>query len=195
MPTRTKELPARERILRKAEDLFYRQGYRNTGINQIIAESGVAKATFYANFPSKEDLCITYLRTINEREDEVFTEELARHKSPLARFLCTVELMVPWMEETGYRGCAFLNMIPEVPNPNDRVRKQAAKFYKDYEILVTGLAKELIDSDRKKYGHLKAAELAKEYMTIVAGGISLAALHHSVEPIKNAVKMVRRLVD
>jgi len=49
-------LPARERILLTAHELFYRDGIRATGIDRVIAESGVTKVTFYRHFPSKNDL-------------------------------------------------------------------------------------------------------------------------------------------
>jgi len=57
-----------ERILDVASDLFYRQGYRATGINEVIKESGVAKATFYNHFPTKDDLCYAYLEGVRVRE-------------------------------------------------------------------------------------------------------------------------------
>ena len=58
---------ARERILEKAQELFYTQGFQNTGINQIIEESGTAKASFYQYFKSKEDLAIAYLQYYESR--------------------------------------------------------------------------------------------------------------------------------
>ncbi|WP_395765358.1 TetR/AcrR family transcriptional regulator [Elizabethkingia anophelis] len=54
--------PPRERILATATILFHRQGYNNTGINQIIIKSGVSKATFYDHFKSKDDLCIEFFK-------------------------------------------------------------------------------------------------------------------------------------
>jgi AcrR family transcriptional regulator len=58
--------PPRERILNTAYTLFHKQGYNNTGINQIIMEANVSKASFYAHFKSKDDLCIEFL---NKRFD------------------------------------------------------------------------------------------------------------------------------
>ena len=60
--SRSKPKGARERILEKAQELFYTQGFQNTGINQIIEESGTAKASFYQYFKSKDDLAISYLK-------------------------------------------------------------------------------------------------------------------------------------
>jgi AcrR family transcriptional regulator len=60
--------PVQDRIMAAAADLFYRQGYRATGINQVIAESGVAKASFYDHFPSKDDLLYAYVLDTSRRE-------------------------------------------------------------------------------------------------------------------------------
>ena len=65
--------PARERILQTALKLFYENGIRATGIDRIIAESGVAKMSFYRYFPSKTDLVAEYLRNLNDLWMEWFT--------------------------------------------------------------------------------------------------------------------------
>ena len=190
-----KDKPAKQRILEKAEELFYKQGYQATGINQIIAESGVAKASFYAHFPSKDDLCLAYLREASQRELEILAREMDQQKTPRERFLCTAELFEPWLVETEFKGCTFLNMVPEVVNPKDPIRRQAASFYTAYEKLILEAAKGLIASDKKKYGHLKAVALAKDYVTLVAGGIELAALYHSKAPMQHAIRMIHGLLD
>jgi AcrR family transcriptional regulator len=59
--------PARERILAAASRLFYAHGLRGVGVDAVIAESGVAKATLYRHFPSKDDLAIAYLDTVDEQ--------------------------------------------------------------------------------------------------------------------------------
>ena len=72
-------LPARERILVTAHELFYRDGLRATGIDRIIAESGVAKLTFYRHFPSKDALIRTFLDYRHERWMAWFVDALGRH--------------------------------------------------------------------------------------------------------------------
>ncbi len=69
--------PTKEKILIMASDLFHRQGFNNTGINQIIQEAHVSKAGFYAHFRSKDDLCIEFL----ERRFEYFVSELEAYTS------------------------------------------------------------------------------------------------------------------
>ena len=74
MTTATTEQPsatsaARERILDTAFRLFYARGLRAVGVDTIIAESGVAKATFYRHFPAKDDLILAYLDKVDARVD------------------------------------------------------------------------------------------------------------------------------
>jgi AcrR family transcriptional regulator len=185
---------ARQRILLKAEELFYRQGYKATGINQIIEESGVAKATFYAHFPSKDDLCLAYLQTVSRREAELFRKQISEIKSPLKRFMHLIESLEPWLKATNLKGCAFLNMIPEIPDPSSPLRQEGKYAYREYEKIIRDLAEELIDSDPKKYARLDAGRTAREYMTIMAGAIALVELYHELEPVREGVRMVRALV-
>ena len=110
------DLPARERILRKAHDLFYAEGLRATGIDRVIAEAGVTKVTFYRHFPSKNDLILAYLNLRHEQWMKWFTEALERHDaSKGAQALPPV--MKEWFRGKAlgdFRGCAFLNCVSEM---------------------------------------------------------------------------------
>lgn len=102
---------ARDRILRTAHDLFYRDGVRATGIDRVIAESGVAKLTFYRHFPSKNDLIRAYLDYRHQRWMTWFADALARHGGgPDA----IVPAVGEWLRDPGYRGCAFINSVGEL---------------------------------------------------------------------------------
>jgi AcrR family transcriptional regulator len=102
---------ARDRILRTAHDLFYRDGVRATGIDRVIAESGVTKVTFYRHFPSKNDLIRAYLDYRHQRWLAWFADAMARHGGG-------PEAIVPavgeWLRDPGYRGCAFINSVGEL---------------------------------------------------------------------------------
>jgi len=102
---------ARERILHTAHELFYRDGVRATGIDRVIAESGVAKVTFYRHFPSKNELIRAYLATRHEHWMGWFTEALARHGGGPGAIVPVVE---EWFRDERYRGCAFINSVGEL---------------------------------------------------------------------------------
>jgi AcrR family transcriptional regulator len=100
-----------DRILQAAHDLFYRDGIRATGIDRVIAESGVAKLTFYRQFASKDDLIRAFLDYRHERWMAWFTGALARHGGD-ARAL--VPALREWLGSADFRGCAFLNSVGEL---------------------------------------------------------------------------------
>lgn len=107
-------IPARERILRTAHDLFYREGIRATGIDRIIAESGVTKVTFYRHFPSKNDLIRAYLEYRHELWMSWFIDALNRHQLPRQQpSAALVPAMKEWFKSNDYRGCAFINTVVE----------------------------------------------------------------------------------
>lgn len=111
------DLPAKERILRKAHDLFYAEGLRSTGIDRVIAEAGVTKVTFYRHFPSKNDLILAYLNLRHEQWMQWFTEALARHGGESNGAKALPPVMKEWFsgEALGdFRGCAFLNGVSEM---------------------------------------------------------------------------------
>lgn len=105
---------ARERLLAAAEDLFYAQGIRATGVEQILDTSGVGRASFYRHFASKDDLVLAVLGRRRERWTGWFeprVREAGGH--PLTVF----DVLAERLEETGYRGCTFINTLVEVPDP------------------------------------------------------------------------------
>jgi AcrR family transcriptional regulator len=194
MATQPKQSNARDRILATAADLFYRNGYRATGINEVIEKAGVAKATFYAHFPTKDALCLAYLKERNTEEAQEILDYVAKQKTPLDKFYGVMDSIESWAKRTEYRGCQFINLVPEVPDQGSNLREQGHLHYDWARELVFKLTNKLIDSDKKKYGQLDAKETTEAYMTHLAGAIALAGVYNEVWPIKSGIKAVRRLV-
>ena len=106
---------ARDRILQTAHDLFYRDGIRATGVDRIIAESGVAKLTFYRHYPSKDALVRAFLDYRHDRWMAWFVDALGRHGAQDGRGLqALVDALEEWFTDPGFRGCAFINSVVEV---------------------------------------------------------------------------------
>jgi AcrR family transcriptional regulator len=186
---------ARERILETAIDLFSNQGYRATGINEVISRSGVAKATFYHHFPTKSDLCLAYLQSRNTTELNAIRDFIAKKRTPWSRFLGVIESLEPWLKQHNLRGCAFLNMVAEEPDARSPLRKEGKKHYESLRALIRKLAVELVESDPQHYGNLNADAIADEYMVIIGGSIALAEVYHDTWPMRQGMDMVARLVD
>lgn len=113
------ELPARERILSTAHDLFYGDGIRATGVDRLIAESGVAKLTFYRHFPSKDALVRAFLDHRHARWMAWFIDALGRHGASeamhgSAHVLLLADVLDEWCAQPDFRGCAFINTVVEL---------------------------------------------------------------------------------
>jgi len=112
-------LPARERILLTAHDLFYADGIRATGIDRVIAASGVTKVTFYRHFPSKDDLVRAFLDHRHGRWMAWFIDALGRRGAQqrigdVQALEMLADVMAEWFADPVFRGCAFINSVVEV---------------------------------------------------------------------------------
>lgn len=113
-PTAARPPSARQRILDAACRLFYRDGVRATGIDRIIAESGVAKMSFYRNFPSKADLVAAYLAARHDRWMAWFTSAVEERLSrPGSGFAVIADILAEWFAAPDFHGCAFINTVAE----------------------------------------------------------------------------------
>ncbi len=109
------QLPARERILQTALRLFYQEGIRATGIDRLIAESGVTKATFYRHFPAKNDLICAFLEARHDAWIDWFASALQRQQEAGNQGLAAlVPALAEWLGDRQYRGCAFINAVVEL---------------------------------------------------------------------------------
>lgn len=111
----------RRRLLDTATRLFYTEGIRAVGIDRIIAEAGVAKATFYNHFPSKDDLVLAYI----EEQDRLGRDAVSvlPGQPPRAMIAAIVGRISEAVVSGGWRGCPFLNAAAEYPDPTSAVRQ------------------------------------------------------------------------
>jgi len=178
-------LKVKERILMTAERLFYEQGYRATGINQIIREAGAAKASFYQHFPSKEELCREYLvqRSIKAH---------ARQKSFISTGDTTVERICNLFEnivhnakDSNFNGCPFLNISAEI-NEHESVLRQAVKAHKSKLI-------ELIRNELTSYQERDA--LAEMIYVIYEGANITVKNYRDLWPVERGRQLTRNLLE
>jgi len=106
-------LSARERLLAAADELFYEEGVHTVGIDRIIERAGVAKASLYNTFGSKEELVRAYLEGRHAARQERVTRFIARYDTPRERLLGVFDALGTYTAEDGFRGCAFINASAE----------------------------------------------------------------------------------
>jgi AcrR family transcriptional regulator len=100
-------LSARERLLAAADQLFYENGINLVGIDRIIEHAGVAKASLYDTFGSKEELIRCYLKMRSERRQARLRERMAQYESPRDKILSVFDFLSEAVAQPNYRGCAF----------------------------------------------------------------------------------------
>ena len=113
MTSVTATLPARERLLAAADKLFYEEGINTVGIDRVIEEADVAKATLYTSFGSKEALIVAYLGRRLERRQERTRNTLAKIDKPRDRLVAVYDVLDGYIHEPGFNGCAFINATAE----------------------------------------------------------------------------------
>ena len=107
---------ARERILATAYQLFSRRAIRDVGVDEVIDRAGVAKATLYRHFPSKDDLVIAFLERREERWMLAWVEAEARRRgtTPEEQLLAIFELFDEWFQRDDFEACSFINVLLEM---------------------------------------------------------------------------------
>ena len=108
--------PPRERVLAVASELFYAEGIHAVGVERIIEEAGVAKATLYFHFKSKDHLVAAYLRDRSDAWRTHVARELPRRATTAEKkILAVFDLLEGYCAESQYRGCPFINAAAEYP--------------------------------------------------------------------------------
>jgi AcrR family transcriptional regulator len=130
----------RDRLLAAANDLFYAEGVHTVGIDRIIEQAGVAKASLYNTFGSKDELVRVYLGNRHAAVAGRITTALRRYGTPRERLLGVFDAQGELFAEPGFRGCAFVSASAE--SPSDVVEGAAASYRGWVRDLLAGLARE-----------------------------------------------------
>jgi AcrR family transcriptional regulator len=141
MSTSTARRPsARERLLDAADELFYEEGIHIVGIDRVIEKAGVAKASLYSTFGSKDELVRAYLTRRYEQRRARITEWVTRYDTPRDQLLGVFDALGDSIAQPGYHGCAFANATAE--SSRGSVAEQVTQAYRGWtRALFTDLAR------------------------------------------------------
>ena len=177
--------PTRKRLIDAAGRRFYRDGFRNVGIDQILSDVGISKTAFYKHFESKEDLMLAALEDHHCQMMQAF-REIARERggpTPLGQLRALLDVVEHFVESDEFQGCIFVNVAMEFPLPHDPAHLAAAKNKQAMEEMVYSLAVEA--------GAQEPHALAKELCLIMEG----AYVTRHVTGSKQTVEIARRVAD
>jgi AcrR family transcriptional regulator len=178
--------PARERLLAAADRLFYEEGVNTVGIDRVIEEAGVAKATLYSSFRSKEGLIVAYLRGRLERRQERTMRVLAKTDVPRERILAVFDVLHSFINEPGFNGCAFMNANAEA-QPGSAV-KTAAREARAWTLsLFTDLARDAGVEDPRGF--------ARRLVLLYDGALVSSSMDHDLKAAVTAKATAAALLD
>jgi len=106
----------RERILTVAYELFARRGVRGVGVNELISRSGVAKASFYRHFASKDELVLAFLERRDQQwtVDAIISEARRKGDDPEEQLLAIFDVFAEWFARDDFEACSFINILLEM---------------------------------------------------------------------------------
>jgi len=128
----------KQNIIETASFLFYKNGYNLTGINEIIREARIAKATLYHHFKSKEDICLSYLQFKNSTflsDINTFCINISEGKE---RVLGIFDFLQLYFKNKDFNGCWCIKTVSEIPKDNVRIREEIQQQKKYFLQFITG---------------------------------------------------------
>lgn len=180
--TKTDQSAVRQRIVDTAARLFHKQGYNQTGINQLIDEAGVAKASLYQHFKTKDDVLQAYLTQVSQDWFGQVERAIKPLTTPKEKVLALFDLLKDFAESVDFRGCNFQNALVELPPAEVDTRR-------------------LIRGHKTKMGQVIAdllpnsdTDLSDQITLLFEGALITSQLYHTVEPITTARRIVERLL-
>src|SRR5215210_5736634 len=178
---------ARERILETAYELFSRRAVRDVGIDEVIERAGVAKATLYRHFPSKDALVLAFLERREQLWTHDFVEAGARHRgqTPEERLLAIFDVFDEWFRTAEFEACSFINVLLEL-GPRHVVGKASIDYLENIRGVVRTLAEEA--------GLREPESFALSWHILMKGSI-ISATEGDVDAAKRAQKMAALLID
>src|SRR6056297_618484 len=180
----------KKRILEAADRLFYRQGYRNTGINQLIDEAEVAKASFYSNFSSKKKLLTSYLEQRHIDWFENLYQVTDKYDHPKEKIFALFEYLEIWITETNYRGCAFININTEFPDGTGEISLIVQEHKQKLRSLIRNLTLSLGKENRSDE---ELILLSDTIYLIFEGAIVECQNYRELWPVEQSLKAVKKL--
>jgi len=171
--------PARERLLAAANELFYAEGIQTVGVDRIIERAGVAKASLYNIFGSKEALVAAYLATRHERTTSRLAEAIERFDDPREKILAVFDAQAQQLEQPDFNGCAFMAASTEAP-PGGLVEHAAEEFRAWIRNMFTTLA--------ERAGAPDPVTLGRQFHLLYDGAGVAARMDHRDPGIARSVR-------
>jgi AcrR family transcriptional regulator len=175
----------RHRLAEAAARRFYRDGFRNVGIDQVLADVGISKTAFYKHFESKDDLMLAALELKNRWLQDTFREAIRDRGGPTAigQLRVLLDVVDQIVSSSDYQGCIFVNASIEFPMPHEPAHVAAARHKRAIEEIVHELA--------ARAGAADPRVMARELCLIMEG----AYITRHITGDQQTIDIARRVAD
>ena len=185
-----KRIGVKERVIETASSLFYHQGYNQTGINQIIEEASVAKASMYQHFRSKQDIAVAYLSARHTMWMGKLSRFISGKKTNKAKLIASFDYLIEWLEEDDFRGCGFQNIFVDLPEESHKIKAQVLYHKNELGDMVHDLLK-----NENQYSSKEAKQIGDEILVLMEGAIILSQMQKSIWPITAGKSACKKLLN
>ncbi len=183
---RRKAEETRERLLEAADELFYREGIRATGVDAVAERSGVTKMTLYSYFASKDELVAAYLEERDRRWRESLKRRLAEYEDSREKLLAVFDAYREWLISGGLRGCAYINCAAEFPEREHPTREIVREHKAGFRRRLAELTAEA--------GVVDPEGLAERLFFLLEGSYVTGALEGDDAIVENARNLAAELI-
>jgi AcrR family transcriptional regulator len=183
----TQELTVRERLLAAADELFYAEGIHTVGIDRVLEHAGVAKASLYGTFGSKDELVRAYLEERGRKRNKRIVDRIAQHDDPRDRILAVFDVLGDTASQGSFRGCAFVNACAERDRGSSPAKDVSARQREWLRELFAQLAADVGVPDPK--------ETARELGLLYDGATIVAAMDGDVTAPQRGRALAAQLLD
>jgi len=174
----------RERLTEVAAHRFYRDGFRNVGLDQVLADVGISKTAFYKHFESKDDLVLAALDMKGRWLSSDFRDMVrSLGDTPISQLRALFDVVGQVIDSSEFQGCIFVKVAMEFPLPHEPAHVAAVRHKRSLEEFVH----ELADSA----GAADPARMARELCMIIEG----VYVTRQVTGDRNSINVARRLAD
>ena len=179
----------KEKLFHTAARLFYRHGYRATGVDTIASESGIGKMTLYRHYPSKDDLIVAFLQASDEDFWTYFERSTKGAKTARGKLLAFFEALQDYVTSPACYGCPFINLATEYPEVEYAGHQVALEHKQSVRTRFIQLAREA--------GARKPTALANALLLLMDGAYMAARMYGASpsNPAVNVAEAARLLID
>ncbi len=179
--------PVKARLIETASELFYQNGYNNTGINEVIEKAQVAKASLYSHFKTKDALCLAYL---NYKETQFYNKLnifLKSKQKGKVKIVALFDFLRELYREPDFKGGWNQNVLAEISKENSLIKDEIFKHKTNLRIYISDLVSENLESSNPE-------KLASKLYLLFEGALVESYLQNDSWPIKDAKEIALQII-